>query len=246
MENRVRRTKKRGFLAAVKRHSSAIIILCVAAAILVSVLSLTGAGGTVTTFADIYYKKIVVDPGHGGFDPGANGVTEVSEASINLSISKKLAKQLQLTGANVIMTRETDKALGGSKPEDMATRRKLILETSPDIFISIHQNKFSDTSCVGPQVFYDPKSEQGKILAVYVQDALNATLKITNPRVAKAETHYITSSGNTPGIIIECGFLSNAEEEVLLQNDKYQTEIVRGICAGLEEYFRDTDSRKSA
>ena len=105
--------------------------------------------------------------------------------------------------------------------------------------ISIHQNRYEDSSVYGPQVFYSEGSAEGERLATSLQNALNTQLKVATPRTQMASKFYIVRSGSAPAVIVECGFLSNPEEEALLNRAEYQNEIVKGIIAGLEEFFAE-------
>ncbi|MBQ9942076.1 MAG: N-acetylmuramoyl-L-alanine amidase [Christensenellaceae bacterium] len=183
-------------------------------------------------------KTVVIDAGHGGSDGGTLGVnTSVAEAHINLQIARRLQAVLESSGTNVIMTRQDEAAVGATKDEDMANRRKIIKESGQDVTVSIHQNHYSDPAVKGPQVFYAPGSIKGRQLAECIQARLNGRLEVTAPRQAMEGNYYIVKSGAAPAVIVECGFLSNPEEEQLLQKGAYQIEIVKAITEGLEDYF---------
>lgn len=189
------------------------------------------------TFAPQIGKKIVLDPGHGTPDGGAVGSELGSyEAGLNLAIAQKLEKILLKAGYDVIMTRTTDTQIGSSKNADMAARRKIIEESGQLLTISIHQNFYEgDRSVRGPQVFYAPGSEQGKLLAAAIQRELNAQTDF--PRTEHEGDYYIVKSGSVPAVIVECGFLSNAEEELHLNRSQYQVRLAKAIFAGIESYL---------
>lgn len=187
---------------------------------------------------------IVVDPGHGGDDPGMIGEGGLKEKGINLEISLKVKQELEKEGYRVVLTREEDVGLYDSssqnkKAQDMQRRIALIQEVKPMLTISIHQNSYQDPSVKGPQVFYYEDSVEGEYLAVSIQNALNEGLSVARPRVPKGNTSYYLLK-RSPGIlnIIECGFLTNPEEAALLQNEEYQQKvaaaIVTGVCAYLD------------
>ena len=136
-----------------------------------------------------------------------------------------------------MLFRSDEKAIGDTKQEDMANRKKIIESSGQDIFISIHQNRFEDSSVAGPQVFYYPGSAKGEKLAKAVQQTLNDTLKPKSPRSALSEDYYVLRAGTAPGIIVECGFMSNPEEDVLLHKQEYQMMIVNAIIQGVEGYL---------
>jgi N-acetylmuramoyl-L-alanine amidase len=181
---------------------------------------------------------VVIDAGHGGLDGGAVGrLTNVREDGLNLIIAYKLKELFEKNGVTVIMTRTDEKALGGSKNEDMAKRREIIENSGADIVISIHMNKFQDASVSGPMAFYHEKSDDGKKLAELIQAELNERLDPPRPRKFKPETYFILRSGGCPCVLIECGFLSNEREECLLQTDDYQNLCAKAIYAGARAYI---------
>jgi N-acetylmuramoyl-L-alanine amidase len=181
---------------------------------------------------------VVIDAGHGGFDAGASGkTTGVREDVLNLAVAKKLQRLLEINGFKVVMTREDDKAVASTKDGDMAKRQQTIEETDPDIVISIHMNKFGDSSVSGPMAFYYEASEEGKILAELIQRHLNEILKPPRPRTFKPENYFILRAGECPCVLVECGFLSNEREEKLLQTEEYQEKCAKAIYKGAAEYF---------
>lgn len=181
---------------------------------------------------------IVIDAGHGGFDAGASGrVTKVREDGLNLSVAKKLERLFEINGFMVVMTREDDKAIASTKKGDMARREQIIEDADPDIVISIHMNKFGDASVAGPMAFYYEKSEEGKMLAQFIQQYLNEYLQPPKPRTYKPEDYFMLRKGDCPCVLVECGFLSNEREEGLLQTDEYQEKCAKAIYKGAAEFF---------
>lgn len=181
---------------------------------------------------------IVIDAGHGGFDAGASGkLTKVREDVLNLAVAKKLKRLLEINGFTVIMTREDDNAIASTKRKDMDRREQIVEETKPDIVISIHMNKFQDSSVSGPMAFYYEKSAEGKKLAQLIQEQLNEYLKPPKPRTFKPEDYFMLRNGECPCILVECGFLSNEREEGLLQKDEYQEKCAKAIYKGVDAYF---------
>lgn len=182
---------------------------------------------------------VVIDAGHGGFDPGKVSGDGVLEKDINLQIANKLKKELEGHGIFVVMTRKADVGLyqeqsKGKKSEDMRNRCKVIEEADPVCTVSIHQNSFTDTSVYGPQVFYYHTSEEGKVLADTIQAGLNGDLEIAKPREEK-ENHdyYILKRSSSVTVLVECGFLSNPKEAQLLASEDYQKKIAKSICGGI-------------
>ena len=188
------------------------------------------------TFLQEY--KVLIDPGHGGSDGGATGIrTQAREAEINLDIACKLRDQLRLQGAQVVMTREDEGAVGKDKNTDMRNRRTMIENAGQDITVSIHQNSFPDSSVCGAQVIYAPGSEKGMALAACIQAQLDAELKPEKPRSITEGDYYIVKSGTAPAVIVECGFISNEVEEALLLKDAYRQRIAEAIAKGIADYL---------
>ena len=185
---------------------------------------------------------IVIDPGHGGFDPGKVGVNQTLEKDVNLAISEKLNQKLAASGYTVYMTRVSDEALcrgdeSSKKRADMQNRVALIEEKKPDLVVSIHQNSFS-ASTKGAQVFYHKSSEKGKRLAGILQQSIKEKADKENHRVEKAnDSYYMLRKVSCPIVIVECGFLSNPDEERLLNDEKYQKKMVEGIAEGIENFL---------
>lgn len=186
---------------------------------------------------------IVLDPGHGGDDPGKVGINLALEKDLNLIIANKVADMLTEKGYEVVMTREEDTGVGGesnlSNVEDLADRVELINETNPILCVSIHQNSYEVEEIKGAQVFYYTNSIEGEILAQCVQDAL-LEIDTDNTRQIKGnDTYYLLCRTQVPTIIVECGFLSNMEEANKLIDDTYQTEIANAIVKGVEAYLQE-------
>lgn len=185
---------------------------------------------------------VMIDPGHGGFDPGKVGTKETLEKDINLAIAKKVEKLLSDSGYVVSMTRTEDVALcrgdeSSKKLADMKNRVALIEKTSPALTVSIHQNSFS-AGTKGAQIFYYTGSEEGKKLANILQNSIRDAVGDDNHRVEKAnDSYYMLRKVSCPLVIVECGFLSNPEEEALLCDEKYQEKMARGICEGIEKFL---------
>lgn len=186
-------------------------------------------------------RVIVIDPGHGAFDSGAIGTrTKVKEKDINLQVALKLRDMFESAGAKVIMTRDSDDAIAYNKDSDMYIRRIMIRDSNADIVISIHMNRFAGSSSVaGPQVYFCRGSVNGEKAAKYVQTQLNSRLSPSKKRKQTTGDYYILKSGKSPCILVECGFLSNAREERLLQQSSYQTKIANAIYIGIEQYFKE-------
>ena len=191
-------------------------------------------------------KVILIDPGHGGIDGGAKSKAGTIEKDINLQISLKLRDNLEEKGYKVYMTRDEDEGLyqkGNTikekKREDLNRRVEMKKETNCDIFVSIHQNMFPQSKCYGAQVWY-ASNENSYNLATIVQESIKESVKDNNKRVAKpAAEAYLILRDKYEGasILVECGFLSNPEEEKNLLEDYYQNRLAWGIYNGIIDYF---------
>ena len=182
---------------------------------------------------------VLIDAGHGGIDGGAQSKNGTIEKDINLQISKRLKERLEKEGYKVYMTREEDKELSPKKVKDLEARCKMKIETKCDVFISIHQNKFNSEKCFGAQVWY-ASNEKSMKLVKYVQDSLKEGVKDNNKRLEKAaKEQYKILRDKYDGacLIVECGFLSNNEEEQRLKSESHQNQIVDGITIGINKYF---------
>lgn len=186
---------------------------------------------------------IVIDPGHGGLDPGKVSASGIQEKDINLDIALILKQLFENRGYNVVMTRSTDCDLSSknsknSKTDDLSKRVKLMSKSDVILCVSIHQNSFTDSSSSGPQVFYYSKSDEGKSLADSILSVLNTSLDIESPRQSKANSdYYILKNSKCPVVIVECGFLSNPSEAALLTDDLYQQRLARAIYFGTIDYL---------
>ena len=183
-------------------------------------------------------RVIVLDPGHGGLDNGAS-IAGVDEDELNLKISFALKEELESRGATVYMTRTDDQDMtrrnyNYSKQDDMYLRALKIDEYQPDLFLSIHLNS-SNSSAWGSQVFYYKKSEDGKRLADSIHNQMK-TLTGTRKNISSS-SFYILRATQSLGVLIECGFLSNPEEEKRLLQDSYQLRLAWGIYNGIIDYF---------
>lgn len=185
---------------------------------------------------------IVLDAGHGGVDPGVVGrTTGEKESDVNLKIVQKLQKLFSDAGFRVVLTRKNAGGLyglptKGYKRRDMEERRRIIREAEPDFVLSIHQNTFpSDTSRRGGQVFFREGSAAGEALAVSIQARLNA-LGGRSVSALKGD-FFLLGCADCPSALVECGFLSNAEEERLLLTDEYQGKIARAVFEGVLSFL---------
>lgn len=192
---------------------------------------------------------VLVDPGHGGYDGGAKcRDSGIWEKHLNLSVGLLVEKKLQERGAEVIMTRRTDTDLCDDaqpagvtkKRQDMERRVQMAVDGHANLVVSIHMNEYRDRRESGPQVFYRAGSEGGRLLAGCVQEKLIAELQPGKQRTSMAGDYFILRL-ETPSVLVECGFISNAEEERKLLDETYQAHLAEAIAGGIEEYLRLTD-----
>ena len=191
-------------------------------------------------------KTIVLDAGHGLPDQGAESVEGITEASINLKITKKVQSLLEQSGCNVVLTRSDENGIYDlnsntireKKVSDIKNRVKIGNESSADAFVSIHLNKIPQSQYYGWQTFFKANNKESEELAKSVQEELNSSIQKENKREAlKITGKYIIEHVEVPITIIECGFLSNQEEKQLLQQDEYQDRLAWGIYNGIMDYF---------
>lgn len=179
---------------------------------------------------------------------GAQSSNGTTEAQTNLKIALKLQSLLETSGATVVLTRSDENAiydidkntLREKKVSDIHNRVKIGNESSADIFVSIHLNKIPESQYYGWQCFFKQNDEKSTKLAKSIQANLNEAIQKENKRVAmKLDSVYIMKHVEIPISIVECGFLSNPEEEKLLLQDDYQNKLAWGIYNGIMDYFND-------
>lgn len=185
----------------------------------------------------LFGKTITIDIGHGGKDPGTV-VNNILEKDINLKIGKYLEKELIKKGANVILTRNGDYDLSSPnsyrrKKSDFDNRIKIINNSSASMYVSIHLNYLEQASYYGPQVFYNNINNNNKKIANNMQNILNKKLKTNRKVKLIPEDIYMYSRLNVPGVLVECGFLSNYNEKTKLMSKEYQQKIAKYISEGI-------------
>lgn len=189
------------------------------------------------TVGNIEAPLVVLDAGHGGFDPGKIGINGALEKDVNLAISQKVKKYLEEQGFQVIMTRENGGALSDSKVEDLKARVALINEKAPSIAVSIHQNSYSQESIHGAQVFYYTHSKGGEEAAKILQEAMLEADPENKRQPKENDTYYLLKKTKETTVIVECGFLSNQKEADLLVTEEYQEKIASAVAKGVQEYL---------
>lgn len=190
---------------------------------------------------------IVIDAGHGGIDGGATSCTGVLESQLNLEIALRLEDMFHLLGYDTIMIRRSDESIytqgntiASQKVSDLKERVRITNETRNAILISLHQNTFQDSKYHGAQVFYSDNEHSRKI-AQLLQSSVISTLNPDSQRKSKpAKGVYLMEHINCPGILVECGFLTNPEEEAKLRDSAYQMKLCAVISTVLSSYLADT------
>lgn len=239
----------------VKKSNLTLIILIFLLSIALYSLNLGGDAAATPASSISSLGTVIVDAGHGGEDPGKiSNFSKVNEKDINLSLAKLLTNELKTAGYQVIMTREEDKLVYSEGTTDILdkrkqdlTRRKEIMDKSgADLVVSIHLNDFSQSKYYGAQVFYPPNSEESKNLALSVQKVLREDVDPSNKREALVKSTPIVILRNlkTPTVVVECGFLSNQQEEQKLRTESYQLKIAKAIKKGIDNYFTSPPKEK--
>ena len=191
---------------------------------------------------------IAIDAGHGGPDGGTVGTkTGVVESDLNLIYAKKLTKYLESLGITVVNTRSSQKGLcKGTEDDfklvDMKNRVDIINNSNAQLLISIHMNKFSSSSENGAQVFFKQDDTESERLASGIKDMLVANFDNARKLVLGGD-YYILNNSKMPGVIVECGFLSNETEEKLLQQEEYQNKMCYSIYSGIINYLEIIKSK---
>lgn len=208
-------------------------------------LSLTASSDSLETGKPV----LLIDPGHGGEDGGTQSSSGLLEKDINLSISKKLQELLVLSGYQVKMTRETDCSIGDAslstvkerKVSDLQRRLSIVSETPNTILVSIHQNYFAESKYYGTQVFYSVNREESSALAEAIRVSVTSMLQPENKRENKPATEsiYLLDRAQVPAVLVECGFLSNPEEAMHLENETYQEQMAFCIYQGIVRFLAD-------
>ncbi len=223
---------------------SSLLIASCAMAVRYSTVSVAtaniSAGGT----------KIIVDAGHGGMDGGAQSANGQLEKDINLAISLKIGNMLSLLGYDVVYTRISDNisypaecdTIRQKKVWDIHNRMEVINAYPNAVFLSIHQNYFTQSKYSGAQVFYSRNNPESKLIAESLQRNIVANIQSENDRQVKQSGTeiYLLYHAEIPAVMVECGFLSNSSEALLLSDESYQNEMALSIVEGLIDYLENT------
>lgn len=181
---------------------------------------------------------VVVDPGHGSLDPGVvHEESGLAEAPINLAVAYKLKDALSQQKMNPVLTRDKHtQELDGNRRE-LSRRVKLASDAKADIYVSLHVNQFPDPQYFGAQCFYHPSSEEGKRLALLIQEELKA-LDPENFREALAQDLFVLRECSMPAVVVEMGFISNPRDRERLQDPLFQDKIAQGVARGIDRFFK--------
>lgn len=193
-------------------------------------------------------KVVVLDPGHGGEDPGATSkFSDLKEKDLNLKIALKTKALLEQSGYKVIMTRSEDVlkyegdpgSMTQKRKMDLLSRKKVMDESQADIVVSIHLNGFGEAKYFGAQTFFTKNSKSSQKLAILMQKALKDKVDPQNKREAlvKKDDIIITKNCKVTTIIVECGFLTNEQEEKSLRDEGYQNKLCDALKYGIDMYF---------
>lgn len=179
---------------------------------------------------------VVIDPGHGGVDGGATSYTGVLESNFNLEIAKRLNDLMHLLGIKTMMIRNGDysvytngSSIAEKKISDLKERVRIVNSTNNAILISIHQNYFNNSKYRGAQVFYSP-THKSRELALELQNLMKKIDPSNHRQIKKTDGIYLMQNISCPGVLVECGFISNPEEEALLLDESYQKKICSVIA----------------
>lgn len=215
-------------------------IVAAGAALGITCAAIQGSSACAT---DVKTPTVVIDAGHGGIDNGVVGISsDTDEADINLAIAKFLKGDFLNAGFNVVMTRSTEAGLYGTtekgfKARDMKKRKEIIEKSEADMVISVHQNFCPLPSKRGGIVFYKKDSEEGKSLAEKIQSELNDMPECVKAAQALTGDYFMLKCTTAPSVIVECGFLSNEEDDKLLNTTEYQSDVAYSIFKGAVSYF---------
>lgn len=230
-------SQKHGFFVLKKKY----IILAVCF-LLVAVSVVVYFSAIRQTFRPNTQKVIVIDAGHGGKDGGAVGkVTDVTESFLNLEYANTLKSICQQFGFKVVLTRDSMEGLysptaPNKKKSEMEKRKSVIESAKPDIVVSIHMNSFPSSDAKGAQVYYAQGSDSGKALADNVSKNLHQNIE--NAKLtAKEGDFFVLNISPCPSILVECGFVSNPEEEVLLQDKEYMHKFCYHLFCGILQFY---------
>jgi len=231
----------------VKRKNAVLILLILFLSI--AIFSIDGRTSPIAeTVKENTGPVVVVDAGHGGEDPGkVSNYSSLAEKDLNLRVAQLLKDLLEQDGYTVYMTRTEDKLnyspgtkdIYQKRKQDLTARKQFIDQCGADVAVSIHMNSYTDPKYYGAQTFYPPSSADSERLAKSIQNAMIEVCDNNNRRTAlvKKERIILFRDLKVPTVIVECGFLSNKEEEAKLKTLEYQELLAKGIKQGIDNFF---------
>ena len=235
----------------IRRVRLGLILLAALAA--VYVIQQVSSGQTALVFSRMPEQVLIIDPGHGGEDGGAVSVSGQKESDLNLAIALDLDQLMGFYGVQTLMTREDDRSIHDPEAEtlrekkvsDLHNRVSLVNRVEQATLISIHQNSYPDAQYHGTQVFYG-EDTLSPPLAQGIQDLVRETLDPSNHRVPQrvADSVYLMNHISCRAVLVECGFLTNPEEDRMLQDDSYQRKLAMVLGAAYLQ-FGDTQEGES-
>lgn len=201
--------------------------------------------------ANISDRLIIIDAGHGGKDGGAVAPDGTQEQYLNLSVALKMDQYLRAQGYRTLLTRSDDNSIHDPDAETIREQkvsdihnRLQIVENNPGcVFVSVHQNYFTESQYSGTQVFYSPNNPSSEQLAEYIRQSVVSDIQPDNTRQTKkcGDSIYLMYHATQTAVLVECGFLSNHEETEKLKTESYQSELAKAVCDGIIDYMKSTD-----
>ncbi|MBQ8371987.1 MAG: N-acetylmuramoyl-L-alanine amidase [Clostridia bacterium] len=233
------------------RGMRAVLLTVVGVLVVTLMLRLASRVSADKVYEDAFAESkqvIVIDAGHGGEDPGAVGISGVYEKDLNLEIAMLIGEELKSRGYEVVYTRTEDKLLyseeenikGLRKLSDLKNRCRISEEAEAALFISVHMNSYGDPKYSGLQVYYTDGSNDSRSLATTIQNAVRDNVQADNDRVVKSGKNlYLLENCSGVGVLVECGFITNAEECEKLSQKEYQKQLSFAIVCGIIEYIEE-------
>lgn len=223
------------FLTIKKKTIVAVLCVCLILASVISVVAIETSSMPKPEYT------IVIDAGHGGRDGGAIGSSGVTESELNLKYAKELKSLCEDFGIGVVMTRSDmnglyDESAPNKKKSEMERRKNIINTSNADLMISIHMNSFPLPSSSGAYVFYANGSDEGYSLAKSVQTSLCQSFDNAREYVSVGD-YFVLNYSSIPSVLVECGFLSNPQEETNLKSDDYCQKFCYSLLVGILSYF---------
>ncbi|RFA35933.1 hypothetical protein CAI16_06820 [Virgibacillus dokdonensis] len=190
-----------------------------------------------TDSGELSGHTVMIDPGHGGRDPGSIGINDIYEKDLVTNTTKPIEKALREAGANVIMTRTEDVKI------PLKERRNMSNEAMPDAFISIHYNSFEDPSVGGFHTYYYSQEKDYR-LAQNIHQSLGNAISLKDRGILE-DSYAVLRNNEVPAILLELGFMSNPEELAVIQSDEYSQTVAEAIVSGLKNYFETNENVSS-